>query len=126
VIVVRDQVMNRLGDDPDLQAATEAETADFEAARRLLDDEDELFVALPSRDEIDAWQILSDFADTREDPKVRRELRLSVQGAGAFKKFKAAVKTLALEAEWEEFRARAFVTLAEDFLDDEEIEFEDG
>lgn len=124
LFTVRDQVVNLLDDDPDA-VAPEGEEADYEAVLRIMDDEADRYVALPARDEINEWQILSDYADTRDDPKARRDLRLAVQGSGAFRRFKIAIRDHGLEKDWKEFRTRAMLTIAEDFLDDEDIEFEE-
>jgi len=75
------------------------------------------FVALPSKFDIDEYSILEDFCRSSGDQRVRERLSETIQGSGAFRRFKAEIRRLDLEDAWYRFREKAFESTAATFLD---------
>jgi Uncharacterised protein family (UPF0158) len=80
-------------------------------------------VPLPTKFDTHEWQILSDFANAVESPTIRAELLDSIHGAGAFRNFKAAVRSRGMEEEWYKFRAEALRQIAIEWCEENDIAF---
>lgn len=84
-------------------------------AREVLDSED--WTKLPTKFDINEWSIMDRFAfDAAAD--IRAELRDSLRGAGAFRRFKDAVFRLNLQNSWFEYRTRSLEEFARRWLAD--------
>jgi len=85
--------------------------------------EDERMLELPDQVHIDEWRMMQDFALEDEQCRCRAELDSAVHGAGAFRRFKDAVRRLGLEDAWFRYRAAAFEQVAREWLDENGIEY---
>ena len=85
--------------------------------------ESEHFIELPDRVEIDEYKIMETFALEYKHQRTSAELLRSIQGKGAFRRFKDTISDLGLWPEWNEFRAKEFEAIAADWLDSEEIPY---
>jgi len=84
------------------------------AAREILDSDD--WIELPDKFDIHEWAIMDRFASEETEPDIRAELQDSLRGAGAFRRFKAAIYQLNLQDEWFKYRARSFEDIARKWL----------
>lgn len=72
------------------------------------DENQQRFLPLPSRFDIDEWQMMADFAADIEDEAVRTQLTHACHGSGAFRRFKDAVRRLGVEQQWFAHRNRRY------------------
>lgn len=94
-------------------ASAEAEVEEFELAdaRGILEGGDD-YLALPDRFEIDEYRMMDHFAAGIADPRAQAELSVALQGRGAFRRFKDAVRRLGLAEEWYGYRDRGYEDVA--------------
>ena len=91
---------------------------EYEAAADTLDEHG--FKRLPERREINEYGMMEDFADELKSP----ELLQAIDGRGAFRRFKSAVRRLGLEQEWYEFRDAQYIRVAQEWCEECGIELE--
>lgn len=79
------------------------------------------FVALPSQFDVDEWSMMQEFALSRETERARNGLLGAISGAGAFRRFKEAVRREGIEMEWFSFRDKAFREFAVEWCSENDI-----
>ncbi len=98
---------------------------DFE---NLNEDElDELFedsIILPSNYEINEYQMMLSFINSIEDIKVHDKLMYTINGRGAFRRFKDACIILDIIDDWYKFREEEYKKIAIDWCNKNNIKFE--
>lgn len=70
------------------------------------------YIPLPREYEIHEYQIMENFVNSLEDEDEARELLNSMQGKGAFRRFKEKVSLLSLEDRWYNHREEAYEKIA--------------
>lgn len=109
VIMVSDEALASVEEGPEGEAGVdELELAD---ARVVLSGGDD-YLQLPDRFEIDEYRMMEQFAAGVEDPSVRAELQRALDGRGAFRRFKDAVRDHGRAAEWYGYRDRGYEDVA--------------
>jgi len=98
---------------------------DFE---NLNEDElDELFeksIMLPTRYDINEYEMMEDFAETIKDTRLQNQLYISLNGSGAFRRFKDTCINFDIIDDWYKFRDEKYKALAINWCKDNNIEFE--
>ena len=98
---------------------------DFE---NLNEDElDELFeksIMLPTRYDINEYEMMENFAETIEDTRLQNQLYISLNGSGAFRRFKDTCINFDIINDWYKFRDERYKELAINWCKDNNIEFE--
>lgn len=85
--------------------------------------QNDTYLPLPDKADVNDWSIMESFAESRN----RQELMRAIQGAGAFRRFRAAVERLGLLEQWYEYKGAALEQIARDWLRENKLEFkEDG
>lgn len=84
--------------------------------REIIDDEDR-WLALPSRFDIHEWAIMDDYARGQDDADFREELSNAIHRRGAFRGFKDAVYRRGVQEDWYRFRDQAIADIVTDWLD---------
>ena len=106
-------------DDEDERADWEKES--IAQAREVL--ESEAWIALPSKFEINDWEIMRDFAQSQTDQKAAENLLQAIHGRGAFRYFNDMVDQQGLRDEWFEFKKRSLERIAREALEEAGIPF---
>jgi hypothetical protein len=81
------------------------------------------FLPLPDKFEIHEWSIMERFSKEQEDDRVRDELLGAIHGAGAFRRFKAAIPELGIEDAWYRFREQALEEIAREWLESHKLPY---
>lgn len=85
----------------------------------LTEDEiDELFeqsIILPTKYEINEYQIMVDFIDTIEDDEIKKYFQRLIQGKGAFRRFKDYCIEIDLIKNWYDYKNEKFRKIAIDW-----------
>ena len=70
-----------------------------------LDDgeDDEFFIPLPTKDEVNDYQNMVNFTETIEDDKKRDWFENAIHGKGAFRRFRATLERFGMETEWYDY-----------------------
>ncbi|MFZ1134534.1 MAG: UPF0158 family protein [Candidatus Korobacteraceae bacterium] len=85
--------------------------------------EDDRMLELPDQVHIDEWRMMQEFALEDEQCRCRAELDSAVHGAGAFRRFKDAIRRLGLEDSWNHYREAAFEQVAREWLEENGIAY---
>lgn len=87
--------------------------------------EEQDFIALPDRHEINDYQNMEKFADQYEDEEVAEWLANSLKGKGAFRRFRAVLERFTIEDEWYDFLELQHKVLAMEWCEEYGIEYKD-
>jgi hypothetical protein len=79
------------------------------------------FVQLPTKFDVNEWEIMEDFSRRVESDTVRAELMHVLHGAGAFRHFKDAIRPHRIEPDWLNFRQEALLQIARDWCEENNI-----
>ena len=97
---------------------------DFE---NLNEDElDELFeksIMLPTRYDINEYEMMEDFAETIKDTRLQNQLYISLNGSGAFRRFKDTCINFDIIDDWYKFRDERYKEIAIDWCKQNELEY---
>jgi len=108
------------GDD-DEEDAPEWQKESIAKAKEILDND--AWLTLPGKFEINEWEIMQDFAQSQPDQNVAERLFRAIHGKGAFRYFKDVLSDEGIRDEWFAFRQRALEEIAEEFLTDAQIPY---
>jgi len=67
------------------------------------DEDDEFFIPLPTKEEVNDYQIMVNFTETIEDDKKRDWFENAIHGKGAFRRFRATLERFGMETEWYDY-----------------------
>ena len=67
------------------------------------DEDDEFFIPLPTKEEVNDYQNMVNFTETIEDDKKRDWFENAIHGKGAFRRFRATLERFGMETEWYEY-----------------------
>ena len=91
------------------------------------DELDELFeksIMLPTRYDINEYEMMEDFVETIEDTRLQNQLYISLNGRGAFRRFKDTCINFDIIDDWYKYRDQKYKELAINWCKDNNIEFE--
>src|SRR5258708_4900109 len=94
VETVSHSILNRT-EEPDLP---EWQKPEWEIAKRIASGG--RFLDLPTKFDVNEWEIMQDFSTSVESSSIREDLQQSIRGAGAFRRFKDTVRRREVEAAW--------------------------
>lgn len=91
-----------------------------------LDDieEDENFVALPSKWDINEYEMMEDFMNVQENEEIQNQIFHAIKGRGAFRNFRAVVENNGLLEEWYKFKDSAYEQIVKDWCEKNGLEAE--
>lgn len=67
------------------------------------DEDDEFFIPLPTKQEVNDYQNMVNFTETIEDDKKRDWFENAIHGKGAFRRFRATLERFGMETEWYDY-----------------------
>lgn len=91
------------------------------------DELDELFeksIMLPTRYDINEYEMMENFAETISDIKLQNQLYISLNGSGAFRRFKDTCINFDIINDWYKFRDERYKEIVIDWCKENNIEFE--
>ena len=104
------------------------EKVDFYGDYMELDDEeyekfeDDIWIAAPTQRDINEYDIMTNFVNSVTDPRKNELLSVALEGRGAFRRFKDTLLRVELREEWFEFKRKAFIKIAKEWCDENNIE----
>jgi len=96
----------------------------LEIAKEIVENFED-FKELPSKYEIDEYKMIKDFCLTVKDEKIQNILLITIEGKGAFRRFKDAVIELNIEIDWYSYRDSRYKELAIAWCQNNDIEYID-
>lgn len=91
------------------------------------DESDELFeksIKLPTRYDINEYEMMEDFAETISDTRLQNQLYISLNGSGAFRRFKDTCINFDIINDWYKYRDERYREIAINWCKDNNIEIE--
>lgn len=91
------------------------------------DELDELFeksIMLPTRYDINEYEMMEDFVETIEDIRLQNQLYISLNGSGAFRRFKDTCINSDIINDWYKFRDEKYKEIAINWCKENNIKFE--
>ena len=91
------------------------------------DELDELFeksIMLPTRYDINEYEMMEDFTETIDDTRLQNQLYISLNGTGAFRRFKDTCINFDIINDWYKFRDEKYKKIAINWCKENNIEFE--
>ena len=67
------------------------------------DEDDEFFIPLPTKEEVNDYQNMVNFTESIEDDKKRDWFENAIHGKGAFRRFRAILERFGMETEWYDY-----------------------
>lgn len=122
ICFIDEEVVNIVEDNRDDYPEWQKE--DVDTVKHYLENPDD-YLGLPSQYEINEYQMMEDFSSTLENEKITGQLLITLQGQGAFRRFKDSVKFLGIETEWYKFRDERYRQFITEWCKDNEITMEE-
>ena len=91
------------------------------------DELDELFeksIMLPTRYDINEYEMMENFAKNIEDIRLQNQLYISLNGSGAFRRFKDTCINFDIIDDWYKFRDEKYKEIAVNWCKENNIKFE--
>lgn len=91
------------------------------------DELDELFeksIMLPTRYDINEYEMMEDFTETINDTRLQNQLYISLNGSGAFRRFKDTCINFDIINDWYKFRDERYKEIAINWCKENNIKFE--
>jgi len=104
LLLLMDDEINAAEDDGDPADLPEWQRENVERAKELAADDAGRFVPLPDRFDVNEWDMMRDFATSREDDPFAERLLRAIHGRGAFRYFKDCIHEAGVADEWYKFR----------------------
>ena len=86
---------------------------------------DDNFIMLPSKYEIDEYSMMEEFIETIDDVKLYNQLRISITGRGAFRRFKDTCINYEIIEDWYKFRNEKYKEIAIDWCIKNNIKYKE-
>lgn len=97
---------------------------DYKIAEDIVDNYED-YVNIPNEDEIREYDIMEGFCYSYKDKKVSEELCNSIDGRGAFRKFKQLIYDKGIYDEWYEYRDNKFIEKIIEWCERNDIDYVD-
>ncbi len=124
VMVIMEEELNAAEDQEPLEEYPEWQRDNIEKAREFIDREED-FLSLPTKYDIDEYEIMEDFCRAVEDADICEDLSNSIHGKSAFRRFRNAIERFNMEDEWYKYRDGAIRQIAINWCKENDIAYSD-
>ena len=83
-----------------------------ELAEQIEDEYNKRYFGLPDKYDIHEYRIMERFIYSLPSGSVQDELERTIQGGGAFRRFKSTIRYHGIEQDWYDYRAEAYCDIA--------------
>jgi hypothetical protein len=111
-------------EDDDLDGYYDWEKDEIELAIEIDKDLANIYIPLPSIEDIGEYSIMEDFCYQLKDKKIREKFLNDINGKGAFRRFDENLEEYDLEQQWHEYKKNALKEIAIEWCEENNIEFE--
>ena len=126
VVVLSDEVVRAAEEEDDLSGYPEWERGDIEIARDIYVNDSPDYLELPDRFEINEYRMMETFIGTVENPDFQRQLARSIEGGGAFRRFKDVAGDLGLLEAWYACRKEEYKRVAREWCEVNGVDYIEG
>ena len=121
VISITDDEFSAAENETPMEEVPEWQRPKIKAAQEFLLAEDD-YLALPSKYDINEYQLMEQFSTSRENGQHSDALLDALNGRGAFRRFKDTVHRLGIDTDWYEYRDGALEDIARFWCKENEVE----
>ncbi len=101
------------------------ERENIEIARRIVEGADESLVPLPSKWDVNEYEIMETFCRSLPEGQARDALCITIRGSGAFRRFKETLRVFGLIQQWYQYRDAEMKAIAIDWCEQYNIPYVD-
>ncbi len=123
IVLISDYEMRAIEDNDSPDDFPEWERENLSIARDIIN-ETGRYLELPTKFDINEYEIMERFCLSLEDPQISELLCGKLKGGGAFRRFKDAVYQNGIEDEWFSYRNEELKKIAIEWCHDNNIEFD--
>ena len=123
VCMFTDEELRAAENDVDLSDSAEWYCEAVASAKHYLENPDD-YLSLPEKYDFNEYRIMEKFISRVIIPKQSEMLSQSIQGKGAFRRFKTMLERLGLLDEWYKYRGQKLREFVESWCKENEIDFE--
>jgi hypothetical protein len=124
IVIISEYDMRTAEDNESLEDYPEWEQEQIAIARDIIN-ETGRYLELPTKFDINEYEIMEKFCNSLEDAELRELLYNKIKGSGAFRRFKDALYQNGIEDDWFAYRNKAFKDIALEWCRENDIEFEE-
>ncbi|OHB80282.1 MAG: hypothetical protein A2Z25_07015 [Planctomycetes bacterium RBG_16_55_9] len=124
VILISDYEMRAAEESDPIEDFPDWEQDQVRIAREILAETGD-YIPLPTKFEIDEYRTMERFCLSLDDPKMSDLMYSLIQGGGAFRRFKDAIREYNIADEWHRYRDNALKEVAIEWCRENDIEFDD-
>jgi len=124
VISVSEDDLRDAEDEKPINNLHDWQIVNLEIANEIVENFED-YKELPTKYEINEYEIIEDFCLTIHDEKIQRMLLISIGGKGAFRRFKDMIKELEVEMDWYKYRDNRYKELAIGWCQNNKVEYID-
>ena len=118
---ISDEVLRLVEEEESPESLPGWQREEYEIAKKIC--ESDQFPMLPSKFDVNEWQMMEDFGLSLRNEAAREEVLSAIRGRGAFRNFKDAIRRRRVEDDWRKFRAGALLQIAIDWLESEGVSY---
>ena len=122
VVLISDYEMRAAEENDSLEDFPDWELEQIAIARDIINKTGR-YIELPTKFDINEYEIMERFCFSLEDAQMSDFLQRTIQGSGAFRRFKDAVYQNGIENEWFAYRNEEYKEIAIDWCQENGIEF---
>lgn len=111
-------------DEESLDKFPEWQRENIEKAIQIVEDDDGVYVDFNLRNDFNEFELIEDFIGTLEED-IREELFDTIQGRGAFRRFKDSILEHNIEKQWYDYKERKIKELVIKWCKDHDIEIQE-
>jgi len=96
-----------------------------DSEKEELEENFDRYISLPSKYDIDDYQIMEQFIWSLSDEGQQNRLESGISGRGAFRRFRELTDEFGLTQKWYDFRASTYQRIASEWCQDNHVELVD-
>jgi hypothetical protein len=125
VITLSREEMRAAEDEAPIQDFPDWQRKNIEKAINIIEDEDETYLDFTLRNEYDEYELVEEYIGTISEAEVREELFGAIQGKGAFRRFKDAIREYDIEKQWYGFKGKKLKELVIEWCEEKGLPIEE-
>ena len=124
IVLISDDEIQAIEDNDSLEDFPDWEQENLSIAREIINETDR-YLELPTKFDINEYEIMERFCLSLEDPQMSELLFSKIKGSGAFRRFKDAIYQNGIEDEWFAYRNEELKKIAIEWCQENNIEFDE-
>ncbi|QYR20233.1 UPF0158 family protein [Paenibacillus sp. sptzw28] len=125
VITLTREEIRAAEDEIPLEKFPEWQRGNIKQAISIMEDEDGIYVDYTLRNEYNEYEIMEEFIGTIDNQLIRDELYESIQGRGAFRRFKDGIIEHDIDRQWYKYKENKIRELVREWCKDNDIEIQE-